>query len=45
MLICYIIILNGGTNMLDKSFQEITKNIKSMVSKTQLDIMLDANSK
>ncbi len=31
--------------MLDKSFQEITNNIKSMVSKTQLDIMLDANSK
>ena len=31
--------------MLDKSFQEITNNIKSMVNKTQLDIMLDANSK
>ena len=37
--------VNGGTNMFDKSFQEITNNIKNMVSKTQLDIMLDANSK
>lgn len=31
--------------MIDNSFQEITNNVKNMVSKTQLDIMLDANSK
>ena len=30
--------------MLEKSFQEMTNNIKNMVNKTQLDIMLDANS-
>ena len=28
--------------MIDNSFQEITNNVKNMVSKTQLDIMLDA---
>lgn len=31
--------------MLDKSFQEITNNIKSMVASTQLEIMLDANAR
>lgn len=31
--------------MIDNSFKEITNNIKNMVNKTQLDIMLDANSK
>ena len=31
--------------MIDNSFKEITNNIKNMVSRTQLDIMLDANSK
>lgn len=33
-----------GLDMLEKSFQEMTNNIKNMVNKTQLDIMLDANS-
>ena len=31
--------------MLDKSFQEITNNIKNMVTKTQLEIMIDANAR
>ena len=31
--------------MLDNSIKEITDNIKNMVSKTQLDIMADANAK
>ena len=31
--------------MLEKSFQEISNNIKDMISKTQLEIMIDANSK
>lgn len=31
--------------MIDRSLQEITNNIKDMVSKTQLDIMIDANSR
>ncbi len=31
--------------MLDKSFQEITNNIKSVITKTQLEIMVDANKK
>ena len=31
--------------MLDKSFQEITSNIKNVITKTQLEIMTDANKK
>lgn len=31
--------------MLDKSFQEITNNIKNMVTSTQLEIMIDANTR
>ncbi len=31
--------------MLDKSFQEITSNIKNAITKTQLEIMTDANKK
>ncbi len=31
--------------MLDKSFQEITSNIKNDITKTQLEIMTDANKK
>ena len=31
--------------MLDKTFQEITNDIKSAITKTQLDIMLDANKR
>lgn len=31
--------------MLDKSFQEITNNIKNMVTNTRLEIMIDANAK
>ena len=31
--------------MLDKSFQEITRNIKNAITKTQLEIMTDANKK
>lgn len=31
--------------MLDKSFQEITNNIKNAITKTQLEIMADANKK
>lgn len=31
--------------MIEKNFKEITENIKSMVSKTQLEIMMDANVK
>lgn len=31
--------------MLDKSFQEITNNIKNVITKTQLEIMTDANKK
>ncbi len=31
--------------MLDKSFQEITNNIKNMVNSTKLEIMMDANAK
>jgi hypothetical protein len=31
--------------MLEKSFQEIVNNIKNEVTKTQLEIMNDANSK
>ena len=41
----YYQLMIGGKTMIDKTFQEITNNIKNMVSKTQLDIMLDANSK
>lgn len=32
-------------NRLEENFQEISNNIKEMVSKTRLEIMLDANSK
>lgn len=32
-------------NILNKSFQKITKNIKNMVNNTQLEIMIDANKK
>ena len=35
----------GGLTMLDKSFQEITSNIKNAITKTQLEIMTDANKK
>ncbi len=31
--------------MLDKSFQEITNNIKNEISRTQLEIMMNANAK
>ena len=31
--------------MLDKSFQEITNSIKNMVTSTQLEIMIDANTR
>lgn len=31
--------------MLDKSFQEITSNIKNAITRTQLEIMTDANKK
>ncbi len=31
--------------MLDKSFQEITNNIKNEISKTQFEIMMNANAK
>lgn len=31
--------------MLDKSFQEVTNNIKNEITKTQLEIMVDANKK
>lgn len=31
--------------MLDKSFQEIANNIKSEISRTQLEIMMNANAK
>lgn len=31
--------------MLDKSFQEITSNIKNVITRTQLEIMTDANKK
>lgn len=31
--------------MIDKSFQEITNNIKNMVTSTQLEIMMDANNR
>lgn len=34
-----------GLTMLDKSFQEITSNIKNAITKTQLEIMTDANKK
>ncbi len=31
--------------MLDKSFVEVTNNIKSAITKTQLEIMINANNK
>lgn len=31
--------------MIDKSFQEVTSNIKNEIAKTQLEIMVDANKK
>lgn len=31
--------------MIDKSFQEITSNIKNAITRTQLEIMTDANKK
>ncbi len=31
--------------MLDKSFQEVTNDIKNEITKTQLEIMIDANAK
>lgn len=31
--------------MLDKLFQEITSNIKNAITRTQLEIMTDANKK
>lgn len=31
--------------MLEKSFQEITSNIKNAITRTQLEIMTDANKK
>lgn len=31
--------------MLEKSFQEVTKDIKNEITKTQLEIMTDANKK
>ncbi len=31
--------------MLDKSFQEVTTNIKNAITKTQLEIMMNANNR
>lgn len=31
--------------MLDKSVQEVTSSIKNAITKTQLEIMIDANKK
>lgn len=37
--------IKGDQILLEKSFQEITSNIKNAITRTQLEIMIDANKK
>ena len=37
--------IKGDQILLEKSFQEITSNIKNAITRTQLKIMIDANKK